>query len=474
MNKERHLIPLVERLDSAVIACVGDLMLDHFVYGDVHRISPEAPIPVIRVDSQQSMLGGMGNVVRNLGALGCSIRVFSVIGDDSSGDEVHSLLRDVPRTQTSLVAEPGRKTPVKVRYVANGQQLLRADNETSRAISDESFQKLVREFERGIADCPVVVLSDYSKGMLVGSLAAEFIRIARKQGKRVIVDPKGTNFLRYLGATIIKPNLKELAEATGGPLAGPADHAAAARKLLEQTQAESILVTRGSDGMLLVSRDGRTLELPALAREVFDVSGAGDTVAANLAAALSVGALVEDAVRVANFAAGIVVGKVGTAVVDRSEIIHEIEHQSALLASDKILRLAETKERRQMWRRMGLRVGFIFGPFSHMSPDDINALEKARAGCDRLLVAVQNDRSLMQNGVTSGHDQSASAYLLASMVFSDAVIMCNSQTPEKFLADLQPDVVFTAPANQDAPWVKSWQISHLEKDAPRLTHAARA
>jgi len=465
MSRDRHLIPLVERLDSAVIACVGDLMLDHFIYGDVQRISPEAPIPVLRVESQQSMLGGMGNVVRNLGALGCSIRVFSVIGDDATGQEVHSLLRAVPKSETHLVAEPGRKTPVKVRYVANGQQLLRADNETSHAISRESFQNLLAAFENGIADCAVVVLSDYSKGMLAGHFASEFIRIARQQGKRVVVDPKGTNFLRYRNATIIKPNLKELGEATGLVLGAPADHAAAAAKLLEQTGAENILVTRGADGMLLVSRGSQTLALPALAREVFDVSGAGDTVAASLAAALGAGAPVEDAVRIANVAAGIVVGKVGTAIVERSEIVQEIEHQSALVANDKILRLAETRERAQMWRRMGLKVGFIFGAFSRMSAQDLSVLEQARAGCDRLLVAVQSDLALMQAGAPSSQDQHGRAYLLASLVFSDAVIVCDSQTPESILADLRPDLIFTT---------HSSQIAQLEKDGAHSSHVARA
>jgi D-beta-D-heptose 7-phosphate kinase/D-beta-D-heptose 1-phosphate adenosyltransferase len=433
MSGDRYLIPLIERLGSAVVGCVGDLMVDHFIYGDVSRISPEAPIPVLRVQSQQSMLGGVGNVVRNLGSLGCGMKVFSVTGSDAPAGEIQTLLGKVPRCQPHVICEPGRTTPVKVRYVASGQQLLRTDQETTSAISAASLQGILSEFEAAIAGCHVVVLSDYAKGVLVGSLAGEFIRLARAQGKRVIVDPKGTDFSRYRYATIIKPNLKELAEATGSVVTDTASLEAAARKLLAQTEAEYILVTRGPDGILLVPREGEVLRLPALAREVFDVSGAGDTVAATLAAGLGAGASVPDAVRLANIAAGIVVGKAGTAVVERAEIVHEIEQQSALAVSDKVMRLEQVREQVQMWRRMGLKPGFISGSFEQLSPQNLAALEQARAGCDRLVVVVKSDSTLQREGLSTPPDQSARAYLLASTVFSDAVVIDNDGAPEQFL-----------------------------------------
>jgi D-beta-D-heptose 7-phosphate kinase/D-beta-D-heptose 1-phosphate adenosyltransferase len=441
VSNDRFLIPWVERLDSAVAGCVGDIMLDHFIYGDVSRISPEAPIPVIRVDSQQSMLGGLGNVIRNLGALGCGMKVFSVVGEDPAGEEVSSLLQAIPGCEAHLIGEPGRKTPVKVRYIAQGQQLLRADNESSQPISDASLARILARFEASVAECSIVILSDYAKGTLSGGLAGEFIRIARAHGKRVIVDPKGRDFRRYHSATLIKPNLKELSEATGRPVNDSTAQDAAARQLIEITEAEYILITRGSRGMLLVPKEGQSLEVPALAREVFEVSGAGDTVAAALAAALGSGAGVAEAVGIANIAAGIVVGKIGTAVVERSEIVHEIEHQSALTASDKVLRPDEVDERARIWKQMKLRIGLVFGVFDQISVDDLTLLEKARGYCEKLVIAVQSDSALQQAGVkTPVQDQRSRAYVLASMVFSDAVVVCDEQSVDKLLSTLRPDV----------------------------------
>jgi len=442
VNKDRHLIPAVERLDAAVVGCVGDLMLDHFIYGSVSRISPEGPIPVLRIESQQSMLGGLGNVVRNLGALGCGVRVFSVTGEDPAGQEIGTLLNSVAGCQPHLLCEPGRKTAVKVRYIAQGQQLLRADNETTKPISQESLQGTLEKFDSVVSQCSIVVLSDYAKGMIAGAFASEFINIAKAHGKPVIVDPKGRDYLRYRHATLIKPNLKELGEAVELPVGNTAEQGQAARRLIEQTEAAYILVTRGSAGMLLVPRDGELLEFPALAREVFEVSGAGDTVASALAAALGSGCSIADAVSIANIAAGIVVGKIGTAVVERSEIVHEIEHQSSLTASDKVLRPDVAAERARMWKRARLKMGFVFGTFDMLSPDDLEALEKARASCDRLVIALRSDAVIRQAGDAAPmQDQRSRAYVMASMVFSDAVIICEDATPEKLISALHPDVV---------------------------------
>jgi D-beta-D-heptose 7-phosphate kinase/D-beta-D-heptose 1-phosphate adenosyltransferase len=459
MSNDRFLIPFVERLDSAVVACVGDIMLDHFVYGDVSRISPEAPVPIVRIQSQRAMLGGLGNVVRNLGALGCDIRVFSVTGEDGAAREISSLLEDVAGCKISLQTEPKRTTTVKVRYIANNQQLLRTDSETNEAIMAGTRGRLFREFEASIRSCSAVVLSDYGKGVLSGEGASEFIRLAREHGKPVIVDPKGTHYGRYRYATVIKPNLKELREATGFPAGDTAGQESAARKLIEDTEAEYILLTRGQEGMLLVGRDAEPIEFPALAREVFDVSGAGDTVASALAAALGSGVPVADGARLANIAAGIVVGKVGTAVVDRSEIVQEIEHLSSQRASDKILRPDEACERSAMWRRMGSRIGFLFGSFDQVSAKELEVLDDARKRCDRLVVAVQCDRAVAASGEhATMHDQRTRAYFVASLVSSDAVVISDNATVNKMLPVLQPDVLgFVEEIGLDCVWTKSWQ-----------------
>jgi D-beta-D-heptose 7-phosphate kinase/D-beta-D-heptose 1-phosphate adenosyltransferase len=319
--------------------------------------------------------------------------------------------------------------------------LLRADNESTQPISDRSLKRILERFEAAVPECSIVILSDYAKGTLSGGLAGEFIRLARAHGKRVIVDPKGRDFSRYQSATLIKPNLKELSEATGRSVNDTAAQDAAARQLIEVTEAEYILITRGSAGMLLVPREGRAFEAAALAREVFEVSGAGDTVAAALGAALGSGAGIAEAVGIANIAAGIVVGKIGTAVADRSEIVHEIEHQSALTASDKVLRPDEANERARIWKQMKLRIGLVFGVFDQVSVDDLTLLEKARGYCERLVIAVQSDSALQQAGVKAPvQDQRSRAYVLASMVFSDAVVVCDEQTVDKLLSTLRPDV----------------------------------
>jgi D-beta-D-heptose 7-phosphate kinase/D-beta-D-heptose 1-phosphate adenosyltransferase len=440
MSKHRHLIPSVERLNSAVVACVGDIMLDRFIYGDVSRISPEAPIPVLRIQSEQSMLGGLGNVVRNLGALGCCMKVFSVTGADAVGREVADLLQAVPNCEVHLLPELGRKTPLKARYIAGSQQLLRADDETVHTIGADALAGIVAAFESSVSNCSAVVLSDYAKGVVSNGLAAALIGLARRYNKPVVVDPKGHDYSRYRQASLIKPNLKELAEASGLPVNNTEEQEVAARRLIETTGAGCILVTRGRAGMLLVASDGPPVEFPALAREVYDVSGAGDTVASALAAALGSGAALADAVAIANIAAGIVVGKRGTAVVDRSEIVHEIEHESALKVGDKILRPEEAKERSAIWKRMGFRVGLVFGVFDRISPADLALLENARSQCDRLIVALRSDSSLAALGAqTPMQDQATRAYAIASTVFADAVLVYPDQTVEALLIALTVD-----------------------------------
>jgi D-beta-D-heptose 7-phosphate kinase / D-beta-D-heptose 1-phosphate adenosyltransferase len=429
-----HLIPSLDRVSSAIVACTGDIMLDRFVYGDVRRISPEAPIPVLGVQSQKSVLGGLGNVARNLGALGCGIRLFSVTGDDAAGAEIEALLKNVARCQAVLLKESARETPVKVRYIAHSQQLLRADHETTDGASEEVFAALLGRFKEQVNECSLVFLSDYAKGVLKGSHARSMIAAARAADKPVVVDPKGSDFERYAGATLIKPNLKELGEATGMATASVEAQEKAARLLIERTGAEFLLVTRGSAGMLLVPKVGHWREFPSLAREVYDVSGAGDTVAAVLAAALGSGAGIVEAVELANIAAGIVVGKVGTAVADRSEIADAIE-RDPMAASGKILPLASAVERVRSWQHIGRRVGFMVGEFAPLTAEHLQQLEAARSSCDRLVVALKNPDAESQ----------ARALLLASLVTVDAVVICDAQTADDVHATLKPDVCMELP-----------------------------
>ncbi len=442
MTHRRHLIPVLEGLDTAVVGCVGDVMLDRFVTGNVSRISPEAPIPVLHIESQQSMLGGAGNSIRNLGALGCGIRLFSITGEDPAGAEVEALVQEIPNCQAWLVREGSRLTPVKTRYAAHGQQLLRADRETAETAAPDVVQSLLVHFRAHLAECSVVLLSDYAKGVLKGFHAQRFIQLARTAGKPVVVDPKGADFERYRMATVIKPNLKELAEATRMPVGDTDSQESAARKLLDLTDAQFILVTRGPAGMLLVPREEARVEFVSVAREVYDVSGAGDTVAAVLAAAIGSGAGMREAAELANIAGGIVVGKSGTAVADRSEMIHEIERDPTISASGKILRATEALERQRVWRRMGRRVGFVFGAFHPLSSEHLELLERARSQCDQLIVG-------LQAGSGSSGNLQERALLLASLLHVDAVVVCDAQSPQELAQALEPSVVMeAAPARQ--------------------------
>lgn len=418
-------------------------MLDSFVHGEVSRISPEAPIPVLRIERCHSMLGGAGNAVRNLDALGCGVRFFSVTGDDAEAATIRGLLDVLPGNRFCLESEAGRRTPVKTRYVAHGQQLLRADSETAAAVSRGTAEKLLAAFSAALPECSVVLLSDYAKGVLNGALAQEFIAAARAAGKPIIVDPKGKDFTRYHGATLIKPNLRELGEATGLSVNADSEQETAARRLLRDTGAEYILITRGAEGMMLAPAGGPVVRFPSLAREIYDVSGAGDTVAAVLAAALGSGACISDAVEVANIAAGIVVGRAGTAVVERAGIIEEIRRRSATKASDKVLQLEDAAERARAWRQAGLSVGFTNGCFDLLHPGHLKVLEAARAHCDRLLVGLNSDQSVkrLKGESRPVQGEMARALVLASLSCVDGVVIFDEDTPIEVIRALRPNVL---------------------------------
>jgi D-beta-D-heptose 7-phosphate kinase/D-beta-D-heptose 1-phosphate adenosyltransferase len=443
MSNRQHLLPVIESLPATVVACVGDVMLDHFVHGDVNRISPEAPIPVLRIHRREFMLGGAGNAVRNLSSLGCQTWFFSVAGDDEEAGKVAQLLAALPGNLAHLERESGRQTPVKTRYIAHGQQLLRADSETASGVQPASATKLLAAFSAALPQCSIVLLSDYAKGVLVEDYAQEFIRVARSAGKPVIVDPKGRDFSRYRGASVIKPNLKELGEATGLPVSGNSEQEAAARKLLRDTEAEYILVTRGAEGMMLMPADGRVLRFPSMAREVYDVSGAGDTVAAVLAAALGSGAPIAEAVEVANIAAGIVVSKSGTAVVERLEILDEVLYRQFIGAGSKILQLAQACELAQRWAQRGWTIALALGSFDVLNPGHLKVLETARSRCDRLLVALKSDEYIRRTEGGSGPEQSelARSLVLASLRCVDGVMIFNETAPRELIHLLRPNLI---------------------------------
>jgi D-beta-D-heptose 7-phosphate kinase/D-beta-D-heptose 1-phosphate adenosyltransferase len=417
----QDLIPFIERFSNAKVLCVGDVMLDHFIYGDVNRISPEAPIPVVRVSHERSMLGGAGNVVRNLSSLGAQVALLTVVGADNSADLIGSALKELPHCTLHAVTDAGRKTSVKTRFISGSQQLLRVDNESTQSIDDAILSELLTQFQVLVPSCDVVILSDYAKGVLKGECAGRFIAAARAAGKPVFVDPKGRDFGRYRGASLVKPNLQELAEATNMPVSTDAAVEAAALQLIEQHQIGALLVTRGGLGMMLVRPGAAPVSLKAVAREIFDVSGAGDTVAAAFAAGVASGLPMEDAMRVANVAAGLVVAKVGTATTTQEQLLAELEGGHTLDADLRVVAIEEAAHRVRLWRRLGLRVGLVRRSFDDLDTAAIAFLQESRQQCDRLIVATD-----------------AKPLLLASMVYVDLVIT-GTPTAEILIAELRPD-----------------------------------
>ena len=442
MTERSAIAQLVARLAGARVVCVGDAMLDRFVIGAVERVSPEAPIPVLRVEREHAMLGGAGNVVRNLAALGAHARFVGVIGDDAAGAEVMTQLTEQPHAEPSLVISPGRRTTIKERFIAGMQQMLRADREASEPLSAEAEAALLSHI--GAVD-GALALSDYGKGVLTDAVLKGAIAAAGDQA--IVVDPKGGDYRRYRGATVVTPNRKELAEATGMPVANDRDVMAAARRIIETCGIANVLVTLSEQGMMLVpGRDAKETaptHLPAEAREVFDVSGAGDTVVAALAAALSAGATLLDAARLANVAAGIAVGKVGTAVVYPDEILHALHAQELMGGEAKVLGLAAALDRVQQWRRKGMKIGFTNGCFDLLHPGHVSLLAQSRAACDRLVVGLNSDESVgrLKGKGRPVQPEAARAVVLASLQSVDLVVVFGEDTPVELIKAIKPELL---------------------------------
>lgn len=438
---ETDLIGLVEAFGRARLICAGDVMLDHYVTGRVERISPEAPVPVLHVDSEERRLGGAGNVLRNLHALGAETCFVSVTGTDPAGRELGTMVAALGNAEAHVLAERGRVTSVKTRYVADTQQLLRADRERAAPISAETRVDLLAQIKAALPHHQLVILSDYAKGVLGSGVAREIIDLARQAGRKVVVDPKGQDYAAYRGASVLKPNRRELAEAIGRILDDENAVVAAARELIERHGFGAMLVSCGKDGMLLI--EGSDVHrLAAEAREVYDVSGAGDTVVAVLGAALAAGANLLDAARLANAAAGIVVGKVGTAVVHANELAEALVDRDTL-KSRKVLPLPLAADHVARWRRKGLKIGFTNGCFDLIHPGHVSLLAEARAACDRLVVGLNSDASVqrLKGPERPVQNEAARAAVLASLAPVDLVVIFDAETPIELIRELRPDVL---------------------------------
>jgi D-beta-D-heptose 7-phosphate kinase/D-beta-D-heptose 1-phosphate adenosyltransferase len=423
------------------VLVLGDVMLDRFVYGAVDRISPEAPVPVIAVEKETAMLGGAGNVARNVAALGAKAVLVGLIGRDDAGDALRDMIDAEAGFEAELIAEAGRRTTEKVRYISGSHQMLRVDRE-DRAPGDGAA--LLAAFKARLAAADVVVLSDYAKGVLTDAVTREAIAAARAAGKPVIIDPKSRDFARYDGATLIKPNRKEAAEATG--IVDNSDEAseeAGAAILAMAPALEAALITRGGAGMTLAVRGQAPVHLPATAVEVFDVSGAGDTVAATLALAVAAGASLVDAAHLANLAGGLVVAKLGTDVVTATELTARAGSEQGEPGEIKIADLAQARDIVEGWRARGLKVGFTNGCFDLLHPGHVSLLSQAKAACDRLIVGLNTDASVskLKGPTRPVQKEQGRATVLASLSSVDLVVLFDEDTPLDLIKAFKPDVL---------------------------------
>jgi D-beta-D-heptose 7-phosphate kinase/D-beta-D-heptose 1-phosphate adenosyltransferase len=431
---------------SQTVLCIGDLMLDEFVYGEVSRISPEAPAPVIAVQRSETNIGGAGNVARNVASLGARCIFVGLIGEDEAGAKLKAALARENLIESVLVADPTRPTTRKVRFVSEhfSTHMLRADWELASPASADIEQKLIDAILPHLPRADIVLLSDYAKGVLTARVIRNVIDAARKAGKRVIVDPKSANLAIYRGATLLTPNRREFAEATRSRADTEKGIADAAQDLMQLADCEAMLVTQSEHGMTLVPRTGEAIHVPAYPVKVRDVSGAGDTVVAALAVTLSAGADWETALRMANAAAAVAVSKKGTAIVTSAELRRKILPHAFLAAEEKIIAdSGDLDAHLADWRKQGLRIGFTNGCFDILHPGHVKVLTAARGACDRLIVGLNSDASAkrLKGEGRPVQDERARSEVLAALEAVDLVVLFEEDTPIKLIARIKPSVL---------------------------------
>ncbi|MBT8340772.1 MAG: bifunctional D-glycero-beta-D-manno-heptose-7-phosphate kinase/D-glycero-beta-D-manno-heptose 1-phosphate adenylyltransferase HldE [Desulfatitalea sp.] len=437
-----------EALKSTEILVVGDIMLDRYIWGRVGRISPEAPVPVVHRRQVTETLGGAGNVALNLVSLGCRTSVVSVCGTDAEAGMLDNRLSE-KGIRAYLVTDPGRPTTTKTRILANQQQMLRLDHEQTHPLPADVQERVMQSINNCIPRAQVVVISDYAKGMFSGKgLAQEIIALARGQGIPVLVDPKGLDWERYRDATGITPNTAELEGVTGTALAADESALVASAKQMRQHLAlDWLLVTRGGQGMCLVGQYDSEVLISAQAREVYDVSGAGDTVIATMAAALASGLPATEAARLANLAGGIVVGKLGTQPILASELATALKYNDLQrfypFAAGKVADIPAAKAKVDAWRIAGDTIVFTNGCFDLLHPGHISLLYQARAMGDRLVVGLNTDASIKRlkgssRPILSEPDRAA---MLGALACVDMVVCFAEDTPLTLIRALKPDIL---------------------------------
>ena len=423
------------------VLVVGDIMLDQYIWGDVDRISPEAPVPVVRAAHRTEQPGGAANVAMNIAGLGAKATLFGFCGDDAERDALVTCLRNAGVAE-EITPVASHSTTTKLRILGGKQQMLRLDTEQTGGYPADAYEALMAKVEAALAGAHAVVLSDYAKGVLTEEVCRRLISAARAKRVPLLVDPKQRSFSRYRGATTICPNLAELSATSG---LSPRDVDAvlsAGQKLIPELDLECMTATLSEKGIALLRRDSKYIA-PAVAQQVFDVSGAGDTVIATLALAVASGLEMETAVHLANVAAGIAVSKVGTVPVSRDELLTSLMPEIELRAQEKVLSLDQMKVRASAWRSAGQSIVFTNGCFDLLHIGHITLLEDARREGDRLVVAINSDASVcaLKGPARPIVGERERGRILAALAAVDAVVVFGEPTPLRVIEALRPNVI---------------------------------
>lgn len=433
---------LVTAMADVRVLCVGDLILDRFIYGDASRISREAPVAVVNQTHREFTLGAAGNVARSVAALGGQALLAAVVGDDPEGHSISRMLSETDFADVELVTAKGRMTPMKTRYVAGGQQVLCVDRNPEVGLDDEAQTELIQLVEGAVGDCDVVVISDYGRGVLDGPVLSAVIRAAVTADKPVVADPRGRDFSAYDGCFVLKPNVHELARETGMACDTDEQLERAIESVLGRLHAvEHLVVTRGAKGMARRSRGSdQTQWFRATPRDVFDISGAGDISAAGLAMAVAAGASPTEAIAFANRAAGLGVTKMGTAIVTAEEVVADAHGRS--LSGAPIADLGMAGEVAARWRADGARIGLTNGCFDLLHVGHVNTINRARSLCDRLVVGVNADASVrrLKGEARPINSQTDRAWLVSALGAVDMVVVFEDDTAIPLVEALKPDV----------------------------------
>jgi D-beta-D-heptose 7-phosphate kinase/D-beta-D-heptose 1-phosphate adenosyltransferase len=423
------------------ILVIGDLMIDHYLWGSCSRISPEAPVQVINVARESSVLGGAGNVINNLHTLGAKVDVISTIGDCNNADLLKQLLATIKVDSQYLIEQVGRITSKKSRIIASGQQVVRYDAESTDEISKDSQNQILATFKRIIKDYELILLSDYGKGVLTKPLTQSLIQTANQHNKKILIDPKGLDYKKYAGAYLLTPNKKEASEATKIHIKDDKSLEKAITQLKKNCDLTVSLITLSEQGVAIFDNTLRTY--PTVAREVFDVTGAGDTILASLGFTLSCGLDIDECVKFSNLAAGVVVGKIGSATATLDEIV---EYESSLNQSNSdehIKTLAEITALSVQLKIRNKKIVFTNGCFDLLHAGHVRYLEKAKSFGDVLIVGLNADASVrtLKGDTRPINSQADRAYILAALEAVDYVVIFDEDTPYNLIKIIQPHVL---------------------------------